>query len=228
MTILAGIFSRTSGGTIPEPTRRALRQLISRDPRDSIHERGAADWFMAKVDIGAFDSPALCDNEDGAASMLCGEPLLGLGSEHTPKNRTTDLRVLHAAIKANDWSPFVKSTGTYCGAHIDPTSRKLTLFTDKVGLRPIYYWSSERFVIYASAMRILEAFADVPKRMNLRGVTEISCFGFPLADRTAYEDIKTLRAGEIVQFSDQAAESVEYWRWDRLEPQPLTGADLAH
>lgn len=227
MTILAGIVSRTRGVSIPPTTRSALRQLLSRNPTDSVHELGATDWVMVKVDIGAFGTPALCDGADGASSMLCGEPLLELGSEHGVRDRAIDLNVLHEAIQAADWSAFAKATGTHCGAHFDRTSRSLTLFTDKIGLRPIYYWSNEQFVVYASAIRILEGLAEVPKRMDLRGVTEISCFGFPLAERTAYQDIKTIMAGEIVQFSDRRVESVRYWRWDRLAALELVGPNLA-
>lgn len=182
---------------------------------------------MFKVDIGAFGAPALCDRADGASSMLCGEPLLELATEQGLQDRATDLGALHEAIRIADWSVFAKTTGTYCGAHFDHTGRRLTLFTDKVGLRPIYYWSNDQFVVYASAIRILEGLTEVTKQMDLRGVTEISCFGFPLAARTAYQDIKTLMAGEIVQFSEGHVESVEYWRWDRLAAPRLVGPDLA-
>src|SRR5262249_45793995 len=66
------------------------------------------------------------------------------------------------------------------------------------------------------ALRILEAMSFVPKVMNFRAVTEITCFGFPLGARTAYEDIWTLKAAEVVRFEGVARAAHQYWRWDSI------------
>jgi hypothetical protein len=70
--------------------------------------------------------------------------------------------------------------------------------------------------MFSSALRILEAMPFVPKVMKFRAVTEITCFGFPLGARTAYDDIWTLKAAEIVRFEDSSCTSQHYWRWDSI------------
>ncbi len=63
--------------------------------------------------------------------------------------------------------------------------------------------------------------------MDLRGVTEIASFGFPLAERTAYLGISTLMAGEIVHVSANTVAKHEYWRWDRLPPSTAETSELS-
>ena len=159
--------------------------------------------------------------------MLAGEPLLLLDERGEIRNRAQDLELMHGALGRADPSVLAKSTGAYCGVHYDQGRRVLTLYTDKLGLRPIYYWVDSQWVYFASALRILENLKEVPKKFDVRGVAEISSFGFPLAERTAYEGIATLRAGEVVSVSEGEIGRHEYWRWDRLGRAPVTGTDLA-
>src|SRR2546426_839289 len=89
----------------------------------------------------------------------------------------------------------------FCAVHYHPDASRLTLITDKLGVRPLYYWIGDDHVIFATALRVLEGLADLPKQMDLRAVTEAACFGFPLGDRTPYQGVRALRAAEIVEVS---------------------------
>ena len=226
MTILAGIISRHSGFTIPEQQRASIKHHISRHSGDIVHERGSIDWYMAKIDIGAFGTAALHDIDERAISMIAGEPLLCSDKGATSRDRNADLQIIHEAITTTEWSALADAAGTFCGVHFDIKNRVLTLFTDKIGLRPIYYYIDNDFIIYASALRILEQIPNLLKTIDLRGVTEIACFGFPLANRTPYENVSTLRAGEIVRINENTEESIEYWRWDRLPPSGVPTSNL--
>lgn len=227
MTILAGIISRIHGVSIPERTCATLRRVISRYPGDQVIEFKGSEWFLAKVDMGIFDSPAVRVDQGQAISMLAGEPLLTVGHADKVRNRMQDLELLHQNRKDSDWSILANCKGSFCGIHYNQIERALSLFTDKLGLRPIYYWADSNFAVYATALRILEELDEVPKKMDVRGVTEIACFGFPLAERTAYEGISTLRAGETVRITEQEITKSEYWRWDRLSPPPMTHTALS-
>jgi hypothetical protein len=54
--------------------------------------------------------------------------------------------------------------------------------------------------------------------MDLRGITELTSFGYSLGSRTPYANIRLLNAGEVVTFSDNNISSMQYWRWDQLSP----------
>lgn len=73
-------------------------------------------------------------------------------------------------------------------------------------MRPVYFWVYSDFIIFASALRILESLHFYRKEIDLKGITEIACFGYPLSDRTPYKDIFSLYAGEIVCFDTDKIE----------------------
>ena len=104
---------------------------------------------------------------------------------------------------------------------------RVSLIADKIGHRPIYYWIEPTFVVFSTALRVFEELDEVPKEMDLRGVTEIACFGLPLADRTAYIGISTLMAGQVVHVSAKTVAKKEYWRWDRLPPSNAETSELS-
>jgi asparagine synthase (glutamine-hydrolysing) len=226
VTILAGIVSRSPSQPVPANLCAALAPLMSRFQGDQLREFRGPSWYLAKVNIGAFDGAAAYE-DDHAASMLAGEPLLLSGGADQSCSRDRDLLELHRGISARDDSPLKQATGTFCGVHYDKTRGAITLYTDKFGVRPIYYWIGEQFVVYASALRILEGMALVPKVFDLRGVSEVASFGFPLAERTPYLGIATLRAGELVNVVGPDRTCSEYWRWDHIDAPQLRGAELA-
>nr|WP_246312134.1 asparagine synthase-related protein [Aquabacterium terrae] len=158
--------------------------------------------------------------------MLAGDPLLLDNAAGEPRDRSQDLATLHRALAAGDDAALARTSGTFCGVHVDKRSGTLRLFTDKLGVRPIYYWIGPDFVVYASAMRIIEALPLIPKAFDIRGVSDIACFGFPLAHRTPYLDVATLRAGEVVRVQGAQVSHHEYWRWDEVPAPAANGASL--
>ena len=218
MTIFAGLFCRHAGARVGDSTCDALRRALSRDTRDAVSEFRDARVFLAKVDIGAYGEPAFLVRPGGSVSLLAGEPLLATGDPHVARGRGADLALLHDSWDRSDWSPLAGARGAFCAVHYHPDAGRLTLVTDKLGVRPLYYWIGEDHVIFATAMRVLEALAEVPKQMDLRAVTEAACFGFPLGDRTPYQGVRALRAAEVVQVSGAGVARSQYWRWDDIPP----------
>src|SRR5207253_1565020 len=96
-------------------------------------------------------------------------------------------------------------------------SNTLTLVADKVGVRPLYFWIDDELAVFASALRVLEQCPLVPKRMDLRAVTEMVALGAPLGDRTPYAGVQLLKAGETVEVTKDTISTGSYWRWDQIE-----------
>jgi len=221
MTILAGAFSRRADSTLPESLCADLIRNVSRNPHDEVASFSDRRCLLAKVDVGAFGASAFRTERGRSVSMLAGEPLLAAQEGVPCQSRSADLELLHGAWDQGNWSALAQCQGVFCAAHYDVSAGRLTLLTDKLGVRQLYYWENEHMVVFASALRILEAIAAVPKEMSLQGVTEIATLGYPLGDRTAYVGIRALRAGETVRFNERETIRARYWRWDALEPTDL-------
>ena len=226
MTILAGAFSRRPGDALPDALTRAITGAISRHPGDAVQVFRDDRCLLAKVDIGAYGEVAFRTSPLGSVAALAGEALLSRRESAARQSRTDDLETLHRTWDREDWAGLAATRGVFCAAHYAPASERLTLVADKLGLRPIYYWADARSVVFASALRILEAVDEVPKRMNLAAVTEIATLGFPLAERTPYADIRVLNAGERVGFTAQSETHARYWSWDSLAESQLSEPDL--
>jgi len=226
MTILAGAFSLQSNTRLPRALCSALLANLSRDPSDPVAIFRDYRCLLAKVDIGAYEAPAFRRDPKGSVAMLAGEPLLRSGDGVSTGSRNRDLEILHQEWDRAAWSRLGASRGVFSGSHYAAAPGQLSLVTDKLGVRPLYYWVGPEYVVFASALRILEALPEVPKQMDLRGVTEIATLGYPLGDRTPYAGIRALQAAEVAQFTAEGLRRFRYWRWDAIPVSRLSEQEL--
>jgi asparagine synthase (glutamine-hydrolysing) len=228
MTLIAGMLSRHNR-PLAASACASLRQVISRNPVDEVKAFRDRRSYFAKVDLEAFQEPGFFVDASGALSLLTGEPLLGNGNSSSGSSRLgsrlQDLTAIHAQCLKNNWSALREADGTFCVVHYQPQTGSLTFIADKLGIRPLYFWIDDDLCVFASALRILEDFPLVPKKMDLRAVTEVVALGSPLADRTPYAGVCLLKAAEIVQVTNERTSRSSYWRWDEIEtvndPEPV-------
>ncbi len=219
MSLMAGIIRRNSKAAVPTPVKRQLRALISRRPNDNIQDFDRGSAYFVKLDIGAFSEPgwASCDN---SVTLLAGDPLIGEGP---CPGRTSQLRVLRDLLDSDSIGS-ANCNGVFALAHYtqNSTSDRLTLMTDKLGIRPVFYYLTEEWVVFASALRILEGLSIVDREIDIRGLTEQVALGYPLSDRTPYRGIKLLRSAEMLTVTADSAVQKRYWRWDNIPETNLT------
>lgn len=216
MSLLAGVVSRQPEGSLDPTWREELRAAISRHPNEhlSVFEDDRA--FLLKADFGAFGSEGFRISRTGSVSMLAGEPLLATEDQGAGANRARDLRRLHEAWDRGNWELMKHVQGVFSAVYYHPHLAALTLISDKLGVRPIYFWADDSRLVFASALRIFEALRGVPKRTDVRAVTEIVSFSFPLDSRTPYKQINAIGPAELLRFTASSVSSEHYWRWDSI------------
>lgn len=216
MTIFAGIFPRYPNKEIPQSFRASLRSVLSRFPDDknAIIEYCNDNIYLAKVDIGVLDGPGHF-TDPAMIGFVAGDPLLQTNHEMAA-SRLESLKLLAYDLKNKKQNSLCKCRGTYCAVIYERENHKLYLITDKLGIRPVYFWVLPDFIFFATALRILESLSLYQKEMDLTGIAEIACFAYPLADRTPYKNIFTLYAGEVTCFVADKIKREKYWVWDDL------------
>jgi asparagine synthetase B (glutamine-hydrolysing) len=217
MSFFCGIFALDTAAEIRPEWRNFLRNNLSRSGQGSITEYADRRIYLAKLDLGAFDAPGWQSDQRGVTA-LSGDSLLE-GREPS-RNRGTDVERLHALRKpSSDLAAILRgSRGSFCAALYRALDGELVLATDKVGVRPIYWMSDGRCLVFAGALRLIENLPNLPLTVDLRGTMEMACFGFPLADRTQYVQIHSMRGGEVLVCNPAGGGGVRtdpYWRWDR-------------
>lgn len=217
MTLIAGIISRNQHLSVPRAVCSALHEAISRDPQDELIVFEDRRSYFVKVDIGAFGERAHYKGENGAVTLLTGEPLMDNGDEKW-KSRERDTAAIHDAFSRCDLNILERANGVFSAVHYEPSTGKIDLIADKLGLRPLYFWVDNQYLIFASALRILEEIKEIPKKMDVRAVTQVVSLGYPLGERTPYAEIHMLRPGEVVTVTENNVLWQKYWRWDEIEP----------
>jgi len=165
--------------------------------------------LIAVVETGALDTSSI-RQDPSTVSIVAGEPLLTRVASGS--DRTRDLDRLHEAWTAGQHAIGAETSGTFAAVHYDDRTHALSLIADKLGVRPVYFAVTGDLVVFGNALRMIEAMPSLPKTVDLRGAIELLALGYPLADRTPYRDVFTIRDGEVVSFHDRAIRRNHYWR----------------
>ena len=147
-------------------------------------------------------------------------------ADGTHIDRPEAIEGLANEARAFDLDRMRRIEGTCCGVIHDPAGRRLIAFTDKLGVRPLYWARAGDVLFVASAQWLLERIEFIPLQPDWLGVAESACFGFALADRTVYGAIKTLPPGSALVVRAGTLTVERYWDWGALPAQGLQGAAL--
>ena len=224
MSLLAGYYLRETGsaGTVPA-TRNEIVQLLGALPGACLHTMEAGRAFIAIADLGCFGSPGFSGQPGVSHLAAAGHPYL----RDAFGTRLAHTETLRLRLDTSGPAALAEANGSWCGAHYDERTHRLTLAADKLGLRPLYYWESGPLVVFASALWILERLSTVAKVIDFQGATETVCFGFPLARRSAYRHIHRLYSGEYVQFDGPALTANRHTRLEAIPESTQPVEDLA-
>lgn len=227
MTVMGGVLA-CDGVTLRPEMCVQLREALSRRKEWKVQEYRDRRAYIAKIDVGAFGETAYLQTTDGV-SALVGEALIDGGNEFQRRPRVEDLEALRSAWRSGELSRLQATHGSFAVIFYDAKSGRLSIASDKLGLRCVYYWRGGGLVVFATALRVLESLPYVAKGVDLQGITEAAAFGYPLIRRTPYREIHCLDGGEIVHFDGIREWSERYWRWDTHPERGLSldqGAEL--
>ncbi len=120
-------------------------------------------------------------------------------------------------------------------------SRKQVLFIarDRLGVKPLYYWSDGRRFAFASELKALLAAPMVPRELNMRALQSYLVYEYIAAPESIFKGIQKLPAGHWLQVRlDGSAQGrvtadwqpLQYWdvHFQAAEAQPRSLDDYAY
>ena len=228
MTLFAGAFCIGAERSLPAALKASLQLHLRRqhDDRGSLASFDGQGMFLVKWDSGAFNEPVWREPGDGSFCTLVGDPLLTLSG--TRSSRMAQIAQLAGPdCQLNDQA-LAQTRGSFSVVAFCEASRTLTLATDMIGLRSVYYTMQNGVVIFASALRILEAMPAIARKPSTAGMVETCLFGFPLAERTPYANIAVLRECQKLTVSVGGdIQLTNYHDWSIAGPMPSDPATTA-
>jgi len=104
---------------------------------------------------------------------------------------------------------FKRMNGEFSAVAWNENDRTLTIVTDHLGTKPIYYYADENHTIIAPEVKaIIQAVGD--PRVSPDALREFFTFGFCLDDRTFVENIRLALPGHVIELGRRATKK-EYW-----------------
>lgn len=103
--------------------------------------------------------------------------------------------------------------GMFAVAVLDLRRRHLMLVRDRLGIKPLFYWTSGSKLAFASEIKALLSLDEVSRDPDFQALSDYLTFLYVPAPNTAYKRIKQLRPGELLDLdlTDGSVQIRSYW-----------------
>jgi asparagine synthase (glutamine-hydrolysing) len=113
--------------------------------------------------------------------------------------------------------------GMFAFAIFDAAEGRLCLARDRMGEKPLYYWSNGKAFLFASEVRSLLASGVIPRVMDGDGLDAFLTFGNLADPLTIVDGVRNLEAGHVAEVIDGRLVSSPYWDLSQIpETDPAT------
>jgi asparagine synthase (glutamine-hydrolysing) len=226
---IAGIISPRSDSSQLDHRIRCMTQSLERRGPD---DEGFAAWPGAA--LGHRRLAVIDRSAAGHQPMLSGDQSFGLvfngciynfqalRQELTSRGRTfrsqCDTEVLlHGCQEWGVEGMVPRLRGMFAFALWDHNQRALWLVRDRLGVKPLYYATSDGEIAFASTQAALAA-GGIRGEIDPQAVLEFLHYGFVSAGRSIREDVRKVPAGSILKWKDGVASQQPYWSLPAVNP----------
>lgn len=126
--------------------------------------------------------------------------------------------VLQLYLNCNGWEFAKDLDGIFNIALFNLDVNEMYLVSDRLGLRPIYYWISPDLFVFSTELKSFLVLPGFPKKLDRLSLSEFIEYGHMLDDRTWFEDVKLLEPGAILRIDQSEHTQRHYWKLGDLKP----------
>jgi asparagine synthase (glutamine-hydrolysing) len=221
---MCGICGKYSVQGVPrEEVKRMADSIAHRGPDDDGYYIngciGLGHRRLSIIDLSTGRQP-LSNEDESIWIVFNGEiynyPKLKkelLSKGHEFKTSTDTEVIVHLYEEMGDRC-VEKLNGMFAFAIWDQKQQKLLLARDRIGQKPLFYFSNEKKFLFGSEIKAILAADDVPRRVNLAAVHHYLTLRFIPAPLTMFEGIEKLPAGHILTYRNGKANIKRYWDLD--------------
>jgi asparagine synthase (glutamine-hydrolysing) len=101
--------------------------------------------------------------------------------------------------------------GMFAFAIWDAQRHSLFIARDPMGIRPLYYYQSDRYFIFSSEVRTLLGTSLVPRTLDAAGVINFLTFGSVCDPNTLIDGVSALPAGHSLSWKEGKLTLSKYW-----------------
>jgi asparagine synthase (glutamine-hydrolysing) len=110
--------------------------------------------------------------------------------------------------------------GMFAFALWDAREERLFLARDRLGVKPLYYYTSPDLFVFGSEVRSLLASGLVPRRLDMKGLASYLAFGAVQDPFTIVKDVRSLPPGHTLIWEKNHFETRRYWSLAQVASRP--------
>ncbi|MBM3512437.1 MAG: asparagine synthase (glutamine-hydrolyzing) [Alphaproteobacteria bacterium] len=199
-----------------------VARLVHRGPDDSgVFEVGPVSLGMRRlaiIDVESGQQPV--HSADGTISVVFNGEIynhVDLRRElerdgHIFKSHHSDSEVIPHLYQKHGSGFVERLNGMFAIAVWDSRSSTLHLYRDHVGIKPLYYALTPEGIVFGSEIKALLAHPAVSRSPDLIAIHHYFALKNTPGPRTAFAQIRQLRPGEMLTFSNGRADLRSWWR----------------
>ncbi len=208
-------------GTVsPALIGRMLRTIAHRGPDgEGIHVSGPVGLGhrrLAIIDLNTGQQPL--SNEDGTVWITFNGEIYNyqelrqglIGRGHIFKTKS-DTEVIVHLYEEHGTACVEKLRGMFAFAIWDERNKTLVLARDRVGIKPLYYAHTSRFVIFGSEIKAILADPDVDRQILPEMIDRFLTFHYLPGEETLFRGIRKLAPGSYMVVRDGRVKIHQYW-----------------
>ena len=120
------------------------------------------------------------------------------------------------------WDFLPHLDGIFAMALFDQQAKVVFIASDRLGLRPMYYWLSPKIFAFSAEVKSILTLPGFPRRIERLALEEFIAYGYMLDDRTWFEDVRLLEPATILKVTQSESLQIQYWSWNDIKPLPST------
>lgn len=124
----------------------------------------------------------------------------------------TDTETILKLYQKFDEGAFEYLNGMFAFAIFDKKLNKITICRDQLGQKPIYYYNSRNFFIFASEIKAIIKHPLIKSEVSDRGLSYYLNLGYCPSPYTLFKNIKKVPPGHYLSFKDNKITIKQYWK----------------
>jgi len=122
----------------------------------------------------------------------------------------SDTEVILAGYREWGEACLPRLRGMFAFALWDSVRKRLLLARDPMGIKPLYYFQSDKILLFASEVRTLLQTGVVPRKLNLTGALSYLAFGSVYEPWTIVEGVHPVLPGHVVTMENGSLSAGKY------------------
>jgi asparagine synthase (glutamine-hydrolysing) len=217
---IAGIVDTAGGRVEARTVRRMCDAIVHRGPdEEGLFAKDGVGLGMRRlsiIDVAGGRQPVF--NEDRSVYIVFNGEIynfLELRKELEARGHRfsthSDTEVIVHLYEEEGADCVQKLRGMFAFAIYDERHRRLLIARDRLGKKPLHYAYVNGRLIFASEIKAILAVAPELGEIASDALVQYSYFGYVLDPATAFQQIKKLPPGHLLEFEDGALRVRQYW-----------------